>query len=162
MSRAASILMAGLALTAVAGAADASEKSPNPKTGMPGALGAVQVSAYQTLADDEMAQITGTAIPVGTYVVQGIRPDNTPYTGTATVAAQGGVYVVTWNVSGGLSYTGTGADQGNSFAVVFASGPSQVPTMTLYTVNPDNTLTGKLVVDRVTTTGTENWTFQRP
>jgi hypothetical protein len=57
----------------------------------------------------------------GNYQVQGLNPDGSTYSGTASVAKNGDTYRVTWVIAG-TRFVGTGIGNDEALAVAYRSG----------------------------------------
>lgn len=100
---------------------------------------------------------TARADPSGNYRVQGTGPDDASYVGQATVARQGDLYLVRWQV-GDDSYQGTGLVQGTAFGVVWTAEDGSSPGIALYTIAPGGGLSGVWATHGQPGVGTEVWT----
>lgn len=94
---------------------------------------------------------------VGTYVVNGVDPTGTEYSGTVTIRESGGAYVVQWIVTGSIQ-EGTARLVGDRLTVDWrtvtdARGPSSGTAD--YVVGADGVLRGERLVDGVDDPGTE-------
>lgn len=58
---------------------------------------------------------------VGNYQVQGLNPDGSTYTGTASVSKNGDTYRVTWVVAG-TRFVGTGIGNDEALAITYRAG----------------------------------------
>ena len=94
---------------------------------------------------------------VGTYVVNGVDPVGTEYSGTVTIREAGTGYSVQWLVTGSIQ-AGTGTLVGDRFVVDWETitdprGPSSGTAE--YVVGDDGVLRGERTVDGVDGVGTE-------
>jgi hypothetical protein len=94
---------------------------------------------------------------VGTYVVNGVDPTGTDYSGTVTIRESGGGYVVQWIVTGSIQQ-GVARLVGDRLLVEWqtvtdARGPSSGTAE--YVVGDDGVLRGERLVDGVDDAGTE-------
>lgn len=116
-----------------------------------------------------MAALTAACLPtarleqgpgiVGSYVVNGIDPVGTEYTGRVSIAAGSdpGVYVIEWVVTGAI-LEGVGTLDGTALTVEWETvdGPRGASTGTAeYEVRDDGTLVGTRMVDGFDQVGTE-------
>lgn len=94
---------------------------------------------------------------VGTYVVNGVDPSGTDYSGTVTIRPAGDEYVVQWLVTGSIQ-DGTGRLVGDRFVVEwetvtdargYSAGSAE------YVVGDDGVLRGERRIDGVDDVGTE-------
>lgn len=96
---------------------------------------------------------------VGTYVVNGVDPTGTEYSGTVTIADgdAAGEFAVQWIITGAIQ-EGTGVLDGDRFIVdwrTVSGGRGESTGTAEYTVAADGSLAGTRVVDGDDTPGTE-------
>lgn len=95
----------------------------------------------------------------GTYIVNGVDPSESEYSGTVTITPDGNRYAVQWLVTGAIQ-VGTGTLSGDRFVVEwratqpgrdgeFATGTAE------YVVADDGSLRGERFIDGVAERGTE-------
>ena len=92
--------------------------------------------------------ILGMATPLraqvleGTYAVEGVNSEGTPYTGTAILDKYGqGVYILKWTFTGGRNAEGYGIIQHGVLAVVIKNSEGGISLAT-YIVEPTGVLIG--------------------
>ena len=88
---------------------------------------------------EEIADISGY------YTCKGIEGSGKSYSGIAVVAKKGEVYIVSWMVGAGSTFTGIGIRQGNVLAVswAIASDKGLIRGVNLYKVEPGPRLVGR-------------------
>lgn len=96
---------------------------------------------------------------IGTYVVNGVDPTGTEYSGTVTIADgdAAGEFAVQWIITGAIQ-EGTGVLDGDRFIVdwrTVSGGRGESTGTAEYTVAADGSLAGTRVVDGDDTPGTE-------
>lgn len=96
---------------------------------------------------------------VGTYVVNGVDPTGTEYSGTVTIADgdADGEFAVQWIITGAIQ-EGTGVLDGDRFVVdwrTVSGGRGESTGSAVYTLAADGSLTGTRTVDGDDTPGTE-------
>ncbi len=94
---------------------------------------------------------------VGTYVVNGVDPSGTEYSGTVVIEADGDRYTVEWIITGSIQ-SGTGVLSGDRFTVEWqtvtdARGMSSGTAE--YVVDDEGILRGERYIDGVAEVGTE-------
>jgi hypothetical protein len=93
-------------------------------------------SASEDLALFARAAETSVPPPAGRYRVAGRNPNGSRYTGTVSIAVQGGGYQLDWRVASS-GYRGSGTLVGNLLTVDWGSS-----TPVIYALGPDGRLTG--------------------
>lgn len=96
---------------------------------------------------------------IGTYVVNGVDPTGTEYSGTVTIADGDatGEFAVQWIITGAIQ-EGTGVLDGDRFVVdwrTVSGGRGESTGTAEYTVAADGSLAGTRTVDGDATPGTE-------
>jgi len=98
----------------------------------------------------------------GRYRIDGRNPGDTAgrYTGEVAVTRTGDTYQVAWIV-GGQKSVGTGLRTGDILSVAYGTpqaGGLASPSIAVYQINPDGTLTGSFTLVGMKAKGLEAWT----
>lgn len=84
-----------------------------------------------------LTSVSMAADVTGSYTCKGTNPNGSPYTGTTVIKENGGGYLVTWNIGGGMIYSGAGILTDNIFSASWGNG------VVVYRVQNDGRLIGK-------------------
>lgn len=79
----------------------------------------------------------------GYYLCKGVEVGGKRYSGIAAIARKGDIYIVTWSIGAGSTFTGLGIRQGETLAVSWAMpGPGVLRGANVYRIEPQR-LTGR-------------------
>ncbi len=120
---------------------------PAPKSAVPPvqpqAQQAVQVPMRnQPAAKDPSTDVIRVASrPGGNYVVDGVNPNGSKYSGAAVIKQNGDRFTIVWNIADQM-FSGTGTMSGNVFTVNYKN-PSGGGGVVVYDITPSGLLVGK-------------------